>query len=151
MLARAPIPSLADFLGGEKAFDGLRADPEFAKILSGFRVFDSLWDSPALKTPYQENLSDAEKVAGLSKFWSEVKYNFGFPEKLVALHWDQMYLDWIPRVLATKSTTDYYRELMLLCARLGDGHTNVYAPPQSDINAKPPLRTGLIEGRVIIQ
>jgi hypothetical protein len=88
---------------------------------------------------------------GLSKFWSEVKYNFGFPEKLVALNWDQMYLDWIPRVLATKSTTDYYRELMLLCARLSDGHTNVYAPPQSDINAKPPLRTGLIEGRVMIQ
>src|SRR5207249_6001600 len=55
------------------------------------------------------------------------------------------------RVLATKSTTDYYRELMLLCARLSDGHTNVYAPPQSDINAKPPLRTGLIEGKVVIQ
>jgi carboxyl-terminal processing protease len=151
VVAEAPIPSLADFLGHEKAFDWLRDDPEFGKILSGFRVFDSLWDSPALKTPYKENLNDAEKVAGLSKFWSEVKYNFGFPEKLVALNWDQMYLDWIPRVLAAKSTTDYYRELMLLCARLGDGHTNVSAPPQSDINAKPPLRTGLIEGRVIIQ
>jgi hypothetical protein len=151
IVAEAPIPSLADFLVGEKAFDSLRVDPEFGKILSGFRVFDSLWDSPALKTPYKDNLSDAEKVAGLSKFWSEVKYNFGFPEKLLALKWDQMYLDWIPRVLAAKSTTDYYRELMLLCARLGDGHTNVYAPPQSDINAKPPLRTGLIEGRVIIQ
>jgi carboxyl-terminal processing protease len=61
-----------------------------------------------------------------------------------------MYLDWIPRVLATKSTTDYYRELMLLCVRLNDGHTNVYAPSESDINAKPPLRTGLVEGRVMI-
>src|SRR5262249_16433037 len=80
-----------------------------------------------------------------------VKYNFGFPEKLVALNWDQMYLDWIPRVLATKSTTDYYRELMVLCGRLSDGHTNLYAPPQSDIKAKPPLRTGLIEGRAVIQ
>jgi carboxyl-terminal processing protease len=149
--AEDPNPSLADFLGGEKAFDSVRNDPEFGKILSGLRVFDSLWDSPALKTPYKENLSEAEKLAGLSKFWSEVKYNFGFPEKLVALNWDQMYLDWIPRVLATKSTTDYYREVMLLCARLNDGHTNVYAPQQSDIYAKPPLRTGLIEGRVMIQ
>ena len=151
VVAEAPIPSLADYFARDKAFDSLNADPEFATILSGFRVFDPLWDSPALKTLYQDNLSDAEKIAGLSKFWSEVKYNFGFPEKLVALNWDQMYLDWIPRVLATKSTTDYYRELMLLCARLSDGHTNVYAPPQSDINAKPPLRTGFIEGRVVIQ
>jgi carboxyl-terminal processing protease len=151
VVAEAPIPSLADYFGSDKAFDSLRDEPEFARIISGFRVFDPLWDSPALKTPYKENLSDTEKLAGLSKFWSEVKYNFGFPEKLVALNWDQMYLDWIPRVLATKSTTDYYRELMLLCARLSDGHTNVYAPPQSDINAKPPLRTGLIEGRVVVQ
>ena len=149
--AEAPIPSLADFLGREKAFDSIRDDAEFGAILSGFRVFDRLWDSPALKTSYKENLSDAEKLAGLSKFWSEVKYNFGYPEKLVALNWDQMYLDWIPRVLDTKLTTDYYRELMLLCARLSDGHTNVYAPPESDINAKPPLRTGLIDGRVVIQ
>jgi hypothetical protein len=150
VVAEAQAPSLADFLGREKAFDSIRDDPKLGAILSGFHVFDRLWDSPALKTPYKENLSDAEKLAGLSKFWSEVKYNFGFPEKLVALNWDQMYLDWIPRALATKSTTDYYRELMLLCARLSDGHTNVYAPPQSDINAKPPLRTGLMEGRVVI-
>jgi carboxyl-terminal processing protease len=151
VVAEAPISSLADFLGHQKAFESVRDDPEFGKILSGFRVFDSLWDSPALNTSYKENLSDAEKIAGLSKFWSEVKYNFGFPEKLVALHWDKLYLDWIPRVLATKSTMDYYRELMLLCARLSDGHTNVYAPMQSDLNAKPPLRTGLIEGRIMIQ
>jgi carboxyl-terminal processing protease len=149
--AEAPVPSLADFVGHQKAFESVRDDPEFAKILSSFRVFDSLWDSPELATSYKENLSDAEKVAGLSKFWSEVKYNFGFPEKLVALHWDKLYLDWIPRVLATKSTTDYYRQLMLLCARLSDGHTNVYAPMQSDLNAKPPLRTGLIEGRIMTQ
>jgi carboxyl-terminal processing protease len=149
--AEAPVSSLADFVGHQKAFESVRDDPEFAKILSSFRVFGSLWDSPELATSYKENLSDAEKVAGLSKFWSEVKYNFGFPEKLVALQWDKLYLDWIPRVLATKSTTDYYRQLMLLCARLSDGHTNVYAPMQSDLNAKPPLRTGLIEGRIMIQ
>jgi carboxyl-terminal processing protease len=141
---------LADYFEHIKTFDVLRDNPEFRQILSGLRIYDSFWDSPALKTPYQDNISDAEKLAGLAKFWSEVKYNFGFPEKLVVLNWDQLYLDWIPRVLATKSTTAYYRELMLLCARLSDGHTNVYAPPQSDITAKPPLRTGLVEGRVMI-
>src|SRR5215475_2190896 len=142
---------LANYYEHKDVFEPLRDDPEFRRILSEMRSYDSLWDSSSLKTPYNENIPDAEKLAGLSKFWSEVKYNFGFPEKLVALNWDQMYLDWIPRVLATKSTTDYYRELMLLCARLSDGHTNVYAPQQSDINAKPPLRTGLVEGRVVIE
>ena len=151
VVTEAPGASLADFLQRQKVFDSIRAEPEFNAILSGSHVFDPLWDSPALQTPYQDNLSNAEKLAGLAKFWAEVKYNFGFPEKLVAVKWDQLYLGWIPRVLATRSTTEYYRELMLLCARLTDGHTNVYAPTQSDINAKPPLRTGLIEGRVVIR
>ncbi|MBX9603885.1 MAG: hypothetical protein K2X35_22955 [Bryobacteraceae bacterium] len=142
---------LAEFYERNAHLAPLRNDPEFHRVLSDLRRYRSFWDSPALKTPYRQNLSDAEKLAGLSQFWSEVKYNFGFPEKLLALNWDQMYLDWIPRVLATKSTTDYYRELMLLCARLNDGHTNVYAPDQSDLYAKPPLRTGLIEGRVLIR
>ncbi len=142
--------SLADYYERNDVFAPLRNDPEFRRILSEMRREDSFWDSPALRTPYQQDLSDAEKLAGLSKFWSEVKYNFGFPEKLVTLNWDQLYLDWIPRVLATKSTAGYYRELMLFCARLKDGHTNVYAPRQSDLHAKPPLRTALIEGRVLI-
>jgi carboxyl-terminal processing protease len=149
--AEAPVPSLTNFIRRLDAFASVRDDPEFGRILAGFRIFDSLWDPPEMNTPYKQNLSDAEKLAGLSKFWSDVKYNFGFPEKLVALHWDQMYLDWIPRVLSTKSTTDYYLQLMLLCAQLNDGHTNVYLPVEADLSSKPPLRTGLIEGRVMIQ
>ena len=109
-----------------------------------------MWESKALSTPFRENISDAEKLAGVGKFWSEVKYNFGYPEKLIALDWDKLYLDAIPKVLATKSTADYYRELMRLCASLGDGHTNVNEPAAANISARPPLRTGLVEGRVII-
>jgi len=37
-----------------------------------------------------------------------------------------------------------------LCAQLGDGHTNVYFPDQADVSAKPPIRTGLVEGHVMI-
>lgn len=37
---------------------------------------DSFWNSKALKTAYKAEMSDDEKVAGLSKFWSEAKYNF---------------------------------------------------------------------------
>lgn len=52
--------------------------------------------------------------------------------------------------IAAKSTKEYYAELMRLCARLQDGHTNVYPPEQLDVSAKPPIRTGLIQNRVLI-
>jgi carboxyl-terminal processing protease len=148
--ANASPGGLADYYDKLKAFDALRDNPEFRGIMDDLRKFNSFWEPAALKTPYRQNVSDAEKIAGLSKFWSEVKYNFAFPERLVVLNWDQLYLDWIPRVLATTSTVGYYRELTLLSARLNDGHTNIYAPAQADINSRPPLRTGLIDDRVMI-
>src|SRR5262249_30096251 len=59
-------------------------------------------------------------------------------------------LEALTKVLATKSTAEYYRELMRLCALLSDGHTNIYFPSALKINAKPPLKTLLIDGHVAI-
>ena len=73
------------------------------------------------------NLSDAEKIAGLSKFWSEASYNFAYFDK-VKINWDSAYQAFIPQVLMTKTTYDYYRTLERFCALLKDGHTNVNAP-----------------------
>jgi carboxyl-terminal processing protease len=145
-----PSPGMLKFIERQKHFDVVRADPGYKAYAERQRQFERFWDSPTLNTAFRENIPDAEKLAGLSKFWSEVKYNFGYPEKLIALDWDKLYLDAIPTVLATKSTRDYYRELRRLCARLGDGHTNVYPPSQLDDSAKPPLRTALVEGRVLV-
>jgi C-terminal processing protease CtpA/Prc len=135
---------------GNGYFVKLRTEPGYAEALAEARRFKGFWDSSALNTPFRENLPDEEKIAGLSKLWSEVKYNFVFPQKLVAIDWDSLYLHEIPRVLATKSTREYYLELMRLCALIEDGHTNVNPPRQLDISARPPLRTGLIEGHVMI-
>ena len=68
----------------------------------------------------------------------------------MALNWDDLYLNWIPKVMATKSTGEYYAELMLLCSQLRDGHTNVYPREQLDVFSKPPMRTGLVEGHAMI-
>lgn len=113
---------------------------------------DKLFASPALATPYRANISDDEKIAGLSKFWSEVKYNFVYVERLKALDWDQLYLDYLPKVRATASTAEYYKVLMELCARLQDGHTNVYPAQQvwDSALASPKIRTRLVEGRVLV-
>lgn len=112
-----------------------------------------LWNSPALASAYRADISEEEKIAGLSKFWSEVKYNFVYVDKLRELDWDQLYLDTIPKVRATRSTAEYYRVLMALCARLGDGHTNVYPPKEvwDRELARPLIKTRLVQGRVFVR
>jgi len=145
-----PSPGMVKIIEKEKHFDVVRADPGFQAYVERQRRYEQLWDSAALNTPFRETLPDAEKLAGLSKFWSEVKYNFGYPEKLIALDWDALYLQAIPKVLEAKSTAEYYRELQRLCARLADGHTNVYSPEKLDDAGRPPLRAGLVEGHVVV-
>ncbi|MCC7308344.1 MAG: hypothetical protein IT173_12320 [Acidobacteria bacterium] len=110
------------------------------------------WESSAIKTPYKENISNDEKIAGLSKFWSETKYNFINFDLVPNLDWDKTYLEFIPKVLATKSTLEYYRVLQAFAGTLHDGHTNVSFPNelQSEVMARPAIWTRLVEGHVII-
>jgi hypothetical protein len=56
-----PSSSLAAYFEKENDFAALRDNPEFQRILAELRRFDSFWDSPALNTPYQQNLSDPQK------------------------------------------------------------------------------------------
>ena len=107
-----------------------------------------IWDTPAIDTPFRPTLTDQEKIAGLSKFWAEVKYNFVYPGRLAQLNWDNLYLAYIPKVLATKSTYDYYRVLQELCAKLHDAHTNVYPAPE--LLGSVGLHTRLIEARLMV-
>ncbi len=73
----------------------------------------------------EHNLSDEEKLYGLSQFWSEAKYNFAFFDQ-TDVNWDSAYQAFIPRVLATKNTFDYYGEMKQFCALLKDGHTDIW-------------------------
>jgi len=113
----------------------------------------TFWDGPVWKTAYQPDLPENEKIAGLSRFWSEVKYNFAWFEHLPPnFDWDALYVSYIPKVRATHSTLEYYRVLQELCARLKDGHTDVSLPIalSDEVYATPSVRTRWIEGRVLI-
>lgn len=141
----------------DEDFASLRDDPRWLALIERIRAGEArearLWNSPALATPYRPNIGEDEKVAGLSKFWSEVKYNFVYVDTLKEIDWDKLYLEYLPKVRATASTAEYYRVLMALCARLRDGHTNVYPAPQvwnSEL-ARPMFKTGLVEGRVLVR
>ncbi len=72
-------------------------------------------------------ITDALKTYELSKIWKEAAYNFAFWDK-VDIDWDEEYKKALVRILRTKDSYDYYRELMRFVALLNDGHTDVSFP-----------------------
>jgi C-terminal processing protease CtpA/Prc len=148
--------SKADFLTNDSDLTSLHDDPQWQPLLEACRkrgqIQERLWDGKAFESPYRDNLSDDEKIAGLSKLWLEVKINFVNFDRVPDLNWDALYLAYLPRVRQTKSTLEYYKLLMTLCAQLKDAHTNVYPPPalMDAVYARPQLLPRLVEGKVLI-
>ena len=101
--------------------------------------------------PQKNTLSDTEKIVGLSKCWSEAKYNFVYFDRLT-FDWDSLYQATIPVVLATKNDFEYYRELQRFVATLQDGHTRVEWNRSDlwDNWATIPIITRLIDDKMIV-
>jgi carboxyl-terminal processing protease len=146
----------ADRARNDAGLGSLRTDLRWEPVLELFqknlRYRKGMRDSPAWNVPFAEDLPENLKVAGLFRFWSEVKYNFAFPEKLAALDWDALCLGFIPRVRSARSTAEYYHVLQELCARLQDGHTNIIMPNEywRTWVGRPGLQLRLVEGRVMV-
>lgn len=130
----------------------LQGEPRYRAMLERADAMGRLWHARAIATPYTDHLSEAERIAGLSLFWSEVKYNFAHFNNVPGLDWDRAYLDFLPRVIAARDTRAYYEVLMRFAPLLHDGHTNIYPPKelQPRFYARPPLRTALIGGKVLV-
>lgn len=146
----------ADHLEKDTDLEPLHADPRWASIVASAKRNGErearLWGTPALAAPWAEDLPVEVKIAGLSKLWSEARYNFANFDLVPELDWDAVYLEAIPRVTASKSTLEYYRILQEVVARLQDGHSNVH-PPMAQLDrvyAKPALRTRRVDGSVIL-
>lgn len=139
----------------EADLKSLHDDPAWPGILermSALRAAEQArWGDAAFATPYAENISDTEKLAGLAELWAQAKYGFANFWHVPDLNWDKSYMEFIPQVLATHSTSEYYRVLMRFYALLQDGHSRVLSPDQ--IHGKLvrlPLRTRLIDGRLLV-
>jgi carboxyl-terminal processing protease len=141
-----------DCVAKEPAFDTLKQEPIYRKVLAQLTAQKRLWSDAAFNTPYQEVLSPEEKLAGLSEFWAEVKFNFVNFDHVPELDWDATYQAYIPKVLQTKNTANYYRVLQEMCALLKDAHTTVDHPEQllDEFYGRPPIWTGMVEGKVLI-
>lgn len=79
-------------------------------------------------------LSNEEKIYGLSKFWQEVNYNFVYLNKVDRTEWNKQYKTLITEVQNTQNDYEYYRLLQKFCAFLKDGHTNVWFPKEIQDN-----------------
>jgi C-terminal processing protease CtpA/Prc len=102
--------------------------------------------------PPQTRLTEVQKIYGFSQFWKEVSYNFAHWETTGDLKWDKAYEDFLPRIMATGSDFEYYRELQRFCALLKDGHTNVYLPNGmlEKYVGRIPLQLRAIDHRAIV-
>lgn len=151
MYAVGPSSGVKQFLDDEPTLDAIRDEPRYKALIQRLKNQGALWKNSAFKTPYKTDLSEAEKMAGLSLLWSQAKYNFvNFDH--VDIDWNQTYLDYLPKAKNTRSTAEYYKVLISFYARLKDGHTNVYVPDSlsPEFYSRPPFRTELIEGRVFV-
>ncbi len=141
-----------DHVVKDSDLDFIRGDVQFQKLLSRLRPLGAFWDNPFFGTPYKENISDDEKLAGLSRFWSECKYNFVYFDKLTDLNWDSIYFAYLPQIRQTRNTMEYFKVLQRFSAELKDGHTRVEAPNDllDELLDRPAIDTRLVEDKVVI-
>ncbi|MDR3220307.1 MAG: hypothetical protein LBU22_15260 [Dysgonamonadaceae bacterium] len=67
-------------------------------------------------------LTDEDKIYALSLFWNEAKYNFVFIDR-ITFDIDSLYRAYIPKVLATTTDYDFYKQMELFAASFKDLHT----------------------------
>ncbi len=148
----AGASALSQMLNNEDVFAGLRDRPEVKRLILRNESEVAVLAGEAFQTPYRERLTPAEKIAGLSLFWTQARQHFAFFDQVPDLDWDHVYLESIPQVLEAETTFDYYQILRRLAPLLEDGHTNVYFPSELGrrYRVTPPVGTARIEGRVVV-
>jgi len=94
-------------------------------------------------------MSEAERIAGFARLWSEVKYNFAFFDQVPEIDWDEILLEYIPKVQAAKTSVDYYNVLRRCIALLKDGHTSVQGP-SDEPRCEPPIQVRAVGNKAVI-
>jgi len=74
-------------------------------------------------------LSHEDKIVGLSKLWSELKYNF-INIDLVDFDMDSLYRAYLAEILITENDYEYHKLLKKFVATFNDGHTEYYGMDQ---------------------
>jgi carboxyl-terminal processing protease len=96
--------------------------------ISIFLVICLIVPSVAQESSTKKELSDEEKIYGLSLLWKEASYNFAHFDYVPNLDWDKTYQEFIPKVLSTNTNEEYNKTLQEFYALLKHGHTLVITP-----------------------
>lgn len=110
------------------------------------------WSKFKLDTTHVfKELTENEKLFGLSVAWAEAKWNFANFDLIPSLNWDSLYQTFIPKMKATKSNDEYYKVLRNFYHYLNDGHTGILES-MSRLNdlGRPHFEVRLIENKPII-
>jgi C-terminal processing protease CtpA/Prc len=98
-----------------------------------------------------KKLTADERLFGLIQFWTEAKYNFAFFDKIPEVDWDKTLLQYIPVIQKEQTISEYYKNMIKLCALLKDGHTNIYPPNDYYADTDSPmLRLKNIQNKAVI-
>ena len=73
-------------------------------------------------------LPEAKRLAGFARLWSEVKYNFSFFDRVPELDWDNVLVEYIPKIQQAETEDEYACVLARCLALLHDGHTHIATP-----------------------
>lgn len=135
----------------DKNFTQLHKNPRFKALVTRLNNLSALWNATALVRS-AKRLSEAQRIAGLSLFWSAVQYNFAHFSHVPDLNWNKLYLEYLPKVIKAKTLHAYYNVLMHFAPMLHDAHTNIWPPKsiQNQFYASPPIATALIQNHVVI-
>lgn len=130
----------------------IRENEEFIKIVNDLESKGRLWKNPFIETPFKENISEDEKIAGLSRLWSEIKFNFVNFDFIPGLNADSLYMAYLPKVRRSENTYAYYRLLQRFCVHFKDGHTEIKFPKElrARVRGRVPIQTRLVEDMVIV-
>ncbi|WP_337940618.1 S41 family peptidase [Parabacteroides sp.] len=80
---------------------------------------------PAFSQKEKNELDASQKAFIVSRFCTEVKYNFVHYNNL-PYNWDSLCMANLPSLTTTQSDEDFINGLKQLCAQLHDGHTFIY-------------------------
>lgn len=109
--------------------------------------------NPCFGQTAASKLSASEKAYILSRFNTEVKYNFAFYNNL-EFDLDSLCMAAMPALVATTSDYDFAKGMQALCTRLHDGHTFIVImndPDNQEDWIRPfPMKTRRIGDRVFV-
>lgn len=129
----------------------IRKSDRYLNMVENLRKENELWNGKYINTPFQSNISTQEKVAGLSKLWYEIKYNYIAYNNL-EFNLDSIYFEYLNKVADTRTTKDYYLQLKHFCDYLNDRGTNVIFPEEIQDATKeiPPVQVQVVNNKVVI-